>query len=243
NSLPEFETFCFDVEEISSVSTTTHSDISLPEYDVFCDDHEFVDELAHIISPPKYDCFCFKDLPDPGELMSMLNSGIRENLFSTTLVNLPIEDDYYPLLTYVVWIFVAYLTYPVIPPYLHPFGNEDTIFDPGITIYHFSRLSLVKEKHEKDKIGSKPNKNGKRDEAGKSLKLLQWIKEEKPKKTKKEWPKTHTRIKSYSTLKERRKERAIFANSSKVQPQGPKLTTDESCGARDDAIRLITMRD
>nr|GEX80115.1 hypothetical protein [Tanacetum cinerariifolium] len=39
NSLPEFETFCFDVEEISSGSTTTHSDISLPEYEVFHDDH------------------------------------------------------------------------------------------------------------------------------------------------------------------------------------------------------------
>nr|GEU53722.1 hypothetical protein [Tanacetum cinerariifolium] len=38
NSLPEFETFCFDVEEISSGSTTTHSDISLPEYEVFYDD-------------------------------------------------------------------------------------------------------------------------------------------------------------------------------------------------------------
>nr|GEW72414.1 hypothetical protein [Tanacetum cinerariifolium] len=39
NSLPEFETFCFDVEEISSGNTTTHSDISLPEYEVFYDDH------------------------------------------------------------------------------------------------------------------------------------------------------------------------------------------------------------
>nr|GFA09865.1 hypothetical protein [Tanacetum cinerariifolium] len=39
NSLPEFETFCFDVEEIGSGSTTTHSDISLPEYEVFYDDH------------------------------------------------------------------------------------------------------------------------------------------------------------------------------------------------------------
>nr|GEW72053.1 hypothetical protein [Tanacetum cinerariifolium] len=29
NSLPEFETFCFDVKEISSGSTTTHSDSSL----------------------------------------------------------------------------------------------------------------------------------------------------------------------------------------------------------------------
>nr|GFD05919.1 hypothetical protein [Tanacetum cinerariifolium] len=92
--------------------------------------------LAHIISPPEYDCFYFWNLPDPGELMSVLNSRIRENP-STTSVNLPIEDDHSPLLAYVVWIFVAYLTYPIIPPYLHPFGNEDTIFDPGITIIHF----------------------------------------------------------------------------------------------------------
>nr|GEV51614.1 hypothetical protein [Tanacetum cinerariifolium] len=39
NSLPEFETFCFDVEEISSGSTTTRSDISLPEYEDFYDDY------------------------------------------------------------------------------------------------------------------------------------------------------------------------------------------------------------
>nr|GEU55645.1 hypothetical protein [Tanacetum cinerariifolium] len=39
NSLTEFETFCFDVEEISSGSTTTHPDISLPEYEAFHDAH------------------------------------------------------------------------------------------------------------------------------------------------------------------------------------------------------------
>nr|GEV47174.1 hypothetical protein [Tanacetum cinerariifolium] len=39
NSLPEFETFCFDVEEISSGSTTAPPDISLPEYEVFYDNH------------------------------------------------------------------------------------------------------------------------------------------------------------------------------------------------------------
>nr|GFB72354.1 hypothetical protein [Tanacetum cinerariifolium] len=170
NSLPEFENFYFDLEEISSGSTTTHSDISLPGYEAFYfdDDHvkeissgstttdsdasiseydsfifdltheEFVVELAHIIPPPEYDCFYFWDLPDPGELMSILNFRIREN-HSTTSVNLPIEDDHSPLLAYVVWIFVAYLTYLVIPPYIHPFGNEDTIFDPGITINRYSR--------------------------------------------------------------------------------------------------------
>nr|GEZ73568.1 hypothetical protein [Tanacetum cinerariifolium] len=39
NSLPEFKTFCFDVEETSSGSTTTPLDISHPEYEVFHDDH------------------------------------------------------------------------------------------------------------------------------------------------------------------------------------------------------------
>nr|GEV99601.1 hypothetical protein [Tanacetum cinerariifolium] len=146
NSLPEFENFCFDLEEISSGSTTTHSDISLQEYEAFYfdDDHieeisggsttthsdislskydsfnfdlsndrffptdrsdftheEFANELAHIISPPEYDCFYFRNLPDPGELISILNSGIRENL-STTRVNLPVEDNHFPLLAYVV---------------------------------------------------------------------------------------------------------------------------------------------
>nr|GFC63242.1 hypothetical protein [Tanacetum cinerariifolium] len=42
NSLPEFETFCFDVEDISSGSTTTPPDISLPEYEAFYDDHSTI---------------------------------------------------------------------------------------------------------------------------------------------------------------------------------------------------------
>nr|GEY03140.1 hypothetical protein [Tanacetum cinerariifolium] len=157
NSLPEFENFCFDLQEIRSGSTTTHSDLSLPECEAFSfyDDHikeiisgststqsdftheEFGDEPAHIISSPEYDCFYFGNFPDPGKLISSLNSGIRENLSSTTRVNLPVEDDYSPLLAYVVWIFLAYLTYPVIPPHLHSFKNEDIIFDPGITINRF----------------------------------------------------------------------------------------------------------
>nr|GEZ12274.1 hypothetical protein [Tanacetum cinerariifolium] len=143
NSLPEFENFCFDLEEISSGSTTTHSDISLPEYEAFSfyDDHieeissgsttthsdlylpeydsfifdlsndqcpptdrsdftheEFDDELAHIIFPPEYDCFYFGNFPDLSELISSLNFKIRENLSFMTRVNLPVEDDYSPLL-------------------------------------------------------------------------------------------------------------------------------------------------
>nr|GEV09109.1 hypothetical protein [Tanacetum cinerariifolium] len=159
-SLSDNEAFSFNndhIKEISSGSTTTHSDISLSEYDSFTFDllhdqclptdrsdfanKEFTDKLAHIISPPEYDRFYFWNFPDPRELISIFNSGIHENL-STTYVNLPIEDDHSPLLAYVVWIFLAYLTYPVIPPYLHSFGNEDTIFDPGITINRFFSFKL-----------------------------------------------------------------------------------------------------
>ncbi|GJR68742.1 hypothetical protein Tco_0014807 [Tanacetum coccineum] len=181
NSIPESETFCFDLEENSSGNTTTLSDYSLPDYEAFYfyDDHikekssgsttthsdfslskydsfifdlsinpfppadrsnfyheEFADKLAHVISPPEYDCFYFKSEPDPGELTSIVDSGIRENLSSMTNVNLPFEDAQSPLLAYVVWIFLSFLTYPVTPPYLLSCGNEDTIFDPGISVYH-----------------------------------------------------------------------------------------------------------
>nr|GEV11446.1 hypothetical protein [Tanacetum cinerariifolium] len=74
--------------------------------------------------------------PDPGELTSIVDSGIRENVLSATNVNLAPEDDQSPLFAYVVWIFLPFLTYPVAPLYLLSFRNEDTIFDPGISIYH-----------------------------------------------------------------------------------------------------------
>nr|GEY13329.1 hypothetical protein [Tanacetum cinerariifolium] len=118
NSLPESKTFCFNLEEISSDSTTTRSDISLPDYEVFYDDHvketssgsttthsdsslydsfifdlsinpfppfdrnyfyEFTDELDHIISPPEYDCFCFKNEPNSGDF----TMDVVEDIFPT----------------------------------------------------------------------------------------------------------------------------------------------------------------
>nr|GEX06102.1 hypothetical protein [Tanacetum cinerariifolium] len=44
NSLLESNTLCFNVEKISSGSTTTRSDISLPEYEASYDDQSFSDE-------------------------------------------------------------------------------------------------------------------------------------------------------------------------------------------------------
>nr|GEZ85764.1 hypothetical protein [Tanacetum cinerariifolium] len=60
----------------------------------------------------------------------------------------------------------------------------------------------VKENSKKDKVGSKPDKNEKRGEAGKSQKQLQWIEKEIQKKTQKEGPKMQSLPKF---IKERRK--------------------------------------
>ncbi|GKC37975.1 hypothetical protein Tco_1050359 [Tanacetum coccineum] len=157
--LPDYEAFYFDddhIEKKSSGSTTTHADFS--QYDLFIFDlsiilfppsnrsdfhyEEFVGELAHIISPPEYNCFYFKSEPDLGELTSIVDFGIRENVISMTNVNLPLEDAQSPLFSYVVWIFLDFLTYPVVPPYLLSCGNEDTIFDPDISIYHSFMLGI-----------------------------------------------------------------------------------------------------
>ncbi|GKF82424.1 hypothetical protein Tco_0244080, partial [Tanacetum coccineum] len=156
NSLTESETFCFDLEEKSSGSTTTHANFS--QYDSFIFDlsinpfppvdrsefyhEEFADELAHIISPPEYDHFCFKIELELGNLTIDAVGDIfptREprvhvpNVLPThPTLNLDLDLILFsePLFAYIVWIFLPFLTYPVAPPYLLSCGNEDTIFDP-----------------------------------------------------------------------------------------------------------------
>ncbi|GKE52762.1 hypothetical protein Tco_1487918 [Tanacetum coccineum] len=185
NSLPESETFCFNLEENSSGSTTTRSDYSIPGYEAFHfdDDHieekssgsttthsdfslskydsfifdlsinpfppadrsdfyheEFDDELAHIISPSEYDCFYFKNEPGLGDFTMDVVGDIyltrepRVHVLNVLPTHPTLHLD--SLFAYVVWIFLPFLTYPVTPLYLLSCGNEDTIFDPGISVYH-----------------------------------------------------------------------------------------------------------
>nr|GEU74210.1 hypothetical protein [Tanacetum cinerariifolium] len=159
NYLPKFETFSDHMKETSSGSTTTHANYSVPKYDSFLFKIEpDQGELTSIfyfdieeknsgsttihadISLQDLECFYFKSKPDLGELTSIVDYGIRENVLSATNVNLSTEDDQSRLFAYVVWIFLSFLTYPVVPPYLLSFGNEDTIFDPDISNYYFSSL-------------------------------------------------------------------------------------------------------
>nr|GEU46987.1 reverse transcriptase domain-containing protein [Tanacetum cinerariifolium] len=70
-----------------------------------------------------------------------------------------------------------------IPPFSRPLAKPP-YGDTGILNIKMMRERIPK----KDKIRSKSDKNGKRGEAGKSQKQLQWIKQEKLKKTQKEGP-------------------------------------------------------
>ncbi|GJU08098.1 hypothetical protein Tco_1124528 [Tanacetum coccineum] len=169
-SLPDYEAFYLNddhIEEKSSSSTTTHADFS--QYDSFIFDlsinpfpptdrsdfyHEkFADELAHIIFPPEYDCSYFKNEPELGDFTMDVVGDIyptREprvhvpNVLPThpTLdLDLDVILLSKPLFVYIVWIFLPFLTYPVTPPYLLSYENEDTIFDPDI--FTLSRWHLI----------------------------------------------------------------------------------------------------
>ncbi|GJX83126.1 hypothetical protein Tco_0332607 [Tanacetum coccineum] len=126
NSLTE--SFCFDLEEI--------------------EEKVFADELTHIISPSEYDHFCFKIEPELGNLTMDVVEDISKQSEPRFIVHNVFIHPHFPpwiqsfqllsepLFAYIVWIFLPFLTYPVAPPYLLSCGNEDIIFDPGISIYH-----------------------------------------------------------------------------------------------------------
>ncbi|GJY37539.1 hypothetical protein Tco_0422917 [Tanacetum coccineum] len=151
-SIPKSKTFRFNLEEIGSGSPTTHSELSLPDYKAFYVDNDHFKEKSSGSTTThvdyfRYNLFIFdlsndqfppvdrSDLHHEEFADELAHIMIRKNV-SMTNVNAPLEDDQSSLFAYVVWIFLAFLTYPVVPPYLLSTRNEDTIFDPDISIYH-----------------------------------------------------------------------------------------------------------
>nr|GEX17101.1 putative ribonuclease H-like domain-containing protein [Tanacetum cinerariifolium] len=78
-------------------------------------------------------------------------------------------------------------------------GSRSEMIETGIpclvTTSFWKRIRLKRDKSEQNRI--KTGQKGKRGEARKSQDQSQWIEQEKPKKTQKEWSKTQTRSKSY----------------------------------------------
>ncbi|GJX83409.1 hypothetical protein Tco_0332890 [Tanacetum coccineum] len=83
DSSPDYETFCFDIEEKSSGNRFLFADRS--------DSHleEFTNELAHIISPQEYDHFYF-DLEDINSLDPPESTSVIDE---STLLVTPLPDS------------------------------------------------------------------------------------------------------------------------------------------------------
>ncbi|GKE16547.1 hypothetical protein Tco_1424124 [Tanacetum coccineum] len=147
NSLPEIETFSDHTEETRSGSTTTHANNSLPEYDSFLFEIEpdqgglisiIISDNSNdpLLELPEFESFHFdpsfpRPPPEPPDVEISLNIDPGGD-------EIDVEDD--DSFIFVIRTFLPFLTYPVDSTFLCSFGNEDTIFDPGISTFHFSPL-------------------------------------------------------------------------------------------------------
>ncbi|GJZ97047.1 hypothetical protein Tco_0669381 [Tanacetum coccineum] len=146
---------CFDpggdIDEINAfldmdVSTDIENGYHDSEGDIIYLESLLIDNTIPNLPPEVFfdhDPRSLKDEPDNEDLKSMVkvfDPKIHEKTFSPTYVRLPLEDRHYLSLAYVIRIFLPYFTYPVESPFLLSSGSEDTIFDPGISAFHFSSL-------------------------------------------------------------------------------------------------------
>ncbi|GJR96198.1 hypothetical protein Tco_0268372 [Tanacetum coccineum] len=173
NSLPEFETFSDHTEETRSGSTTTHN--SLSEYDSFLFEIEpdqggltsiVISDNSndHLLEIPQFESFHFdpsfpRPPPEPPDVEICLNFEADAPMINNfDELN---EDEYFDQregeidfsqnvedddsFKFIIRIFLPFLTYPEDSPLFLSTGSEDTVFDPGITAFHFSLKSAAFE--------------------------------------------------------------------------------------------------
>nr|GEV87736.1 hypothetical protein [Tanacetum cinerariifolium] len=110
-------TFYFDIEEKNSGSTTIHADISLPDLESFNFDVKI----------------------DP----SIVDSRIYKNIISATNVNLPPEEDHSSLFSYVVRIFISFLTALIL---VVPEGSKNFVVYYDALLKGLGTVLMQKEK-------------------------------------------------------------------------------------------------
>ncbi|GJZ65125.1 hypothetical protein Tco_0621821 [Tanacetum coccineum] len=149
---------CFDpggvIDEIDAfldmdISTDIENGYHDSEGDIIYLESLLIDDTSPNLPPEVFldhDPRSLKDEPDNDDLMTedkVFDPGIYEKSFSPTFVKLTFEDRHYLPITFVIRIFLPYLTYSVDSPFLLSSRSEDTIFDPGISTFHFSSLKPV----------------------------------------------------------------------------------------------------
>nr|GFB83309.1 hypothetical protein [Tanacetum cinerariifolium] len=116
------------------------------------DSYEFTDELIPFISAPEYDCFHFMVEPNSRDFTKDVVENISPTKEPHVLTALPthptlqLNMKFQPsseyLFAYVVWIFLPFLVYSVVPCNLLSLRTEDIIFDTGICKSTFSRPDI-----------------------------------------------------------------------------------------------------
>ncbi|GJU63591.1 hypothetical protein Tco_1245426 [Tanacetum coccineum] len=149
---------CFDPGgDIDEIDAFLDIDVSTDIEDGYHDSEGDIIYLESLLNddtipylPPEvfldHDPRSLKDELDNDDLKSMVkvfDLGIWEKILSLTYVRLPFEDCHYLSLTYVIRIFLPYLTYSMDYSLTLSSGSEDTIFDPDIFAFHFSSLEPV----------------------------------------------------------------------------------------------------
>nr|GEX83582.1 hypothetical protein [Tanacetum cinerariifolium] len=229
NSLPEFENFCFDLEEISSGSTTTHSDISLSKYDSFTFDlsndqfpatdrsdfthEEFADELAHIISLP--------DLLYLAGSQPMLKSSYKAE--DDVIISIPLlvggVADVVAEIKGTGWSISITFRFSV---------RLQTPDDLSRSRLGFIEKMGVKGKQEKDKIKTKPDKTGSVEKPG----SVEGQSQSRKKKKRRNTSSRDQICKSYKLYSIKDKDKGWICNLLKDALQGVKLPKYQRCKAK-----------
>nr|GEV39108.1 hypothetical protein [Tanacetum cinerariifolium] len=147
NSLPDYETFSFDIKEKSSGSTTTHSDYSHPDYEAFYFDDDHIEEKSSgsttthsDFSLLEYYSFIFDLLIDlflTGDKSVSHHEEFADEL--THIISSPDPElNDFPLLLsdYDSTFFEEFSEIDLLVSFSS--GNKDKVFDPGISEKTFS---------------------------------------------------------------------------------------------------------
>nr|GEY49597.1 hypothetical protein [Tanacetum cinerariifolium] len=160
---------CFDPEgDIDKIDAFLDIDVSTNIEDGYHDSEGDIIYLESFLSndtilnlPPEVvldrNPRSLKDEPDNDDLKSMVkvfDPGIHEKIISPTYVRFTFEDRHYISLTFVIKIFLPFLTYLVNSLLLISSWSKDTIFDPVISVFSFYSLEpVVKRIENKAKTG------------------------------------------------------------------------------------------
>nr|GEW11961.1 hypothetical protein [Tanacetum cinerariifolium] len=138
NSLPNYDSFLFKIKpdqgELTSVfmednlrEPRVHVPNVLPTHPTLYLDSNFT-PFDNSLPNLRFFALILKRRiiePDLGELTSIVDSGIRENVLFATNVKLSPEDDQSPLFAYVLWIFFLFSQETESEPIIRDIGDEE----------------------------------------------------------------------------------------------------------------------